>query len=80
MVVPLNSKTECGGYIGVDMVREHRNWCNEDYQWFVSLGNIISICMELRRSESEARLEKLICRIFIKIFLLVSSCMIRMGL
>ena len=40
------------------MVREHRNWCNEDYQWFVSLGNIISICMELRRSESEARLEK----------------------
>ena len=58
MVVPLNSKGGVWGYIGVDMVREHRNWCNEDYQWFVSLGNIISICMELRRSESEARLEK----------------------
>ena len=58
MVVPLNSKDGVCGYIGVDMVREHRNWCNEDYQWFVSLGNIISICMELRRSESEARLEK----------------------
>lgn len=58
MVVPLNSKDGVWGYIGVDMVREHRNWCNEDYQWFVSLGNIISICMELRRSESEARLEK----------------------
>ena len=58
MVVPLNSKDGLWGYIGVDMVREHRNWCNEDYQWFVSLGNIISICMELRRSESEARLEK----------------------
>ena len=58
MVVPLNSKDGVRGYIGVDMVREHRNWCNEDYQWFVSLGNIISICMELRRSESEARLEK----------------------
>ena len=58
MVVPLNSKDGEWGYIGVDMVREHRNWCNEDYQWFVSLGNIISICMELRRSESEARLEK----------------------
>lgn len=58
MVVPLNSKDGVWGYIGVDMVREYRNWCNEDYQWFVSLGNIISICMELRRSESEARLEK----------------------
>lgn len=58
MVVPLNSKDGVWGYIGVDMVREHRNWCNEDYQWFVSLGNIISICMELRRSKSEARLEK----------------------
>lgn len=58
MVVPLNSKDGVWGYIGVDMVREHQNWCNEDYQWFVSLGNIISICMELRRSESEARLEK----------------------
>lgn len=58
MVMPLNSKDGVWGYIGVDMVREHRNWCNEDYQWFVSLGNIISICMELRRSESEARLEK----------------------
>ena len=58
MVVPLNSKDGVWGYIGVDMVREHRNWCNEDYQWFVSLGNIISICMELRLSESEARLEK----------------------
>lgn len=58
MVVPLNSKDGVWGYIGVDMVREHRNWCNEDYQWFVSLGNIISICMELRCSESEARLEK----------------------
>lgn len=58
MVVPLNSKDGVWGYIGVDMVREDRNWCNEDYQWFVSLGNIISICMELRRSESEARLEK----------------------
>ena len=58
MVVPLNSKDGVWGYIGVDMVREHWNWCNEDYQWFVSLGNIISICMELRRSESEARLEK----------------------
>lgn len=58
MVVPLNSKDGVWGYIGVDMVREYRNWSNEDYQWFASLGNIISICMELRRSETEARLEK----------------------
>ena len=58
MVVPLNSKDGVWGYIGVDMVREYRNWSNEDYQWFASLGNIISICMELRRSETEARFEK----------------------
>ncbi len=58
MVVPLNSKDGVWGYIGVDVVREHRNWSNEDYQWFASLGNVISICMELRRSEAEARLEK----------------------
>lgn len=58
MVVPLNSKDGVWGYIGVDMVSDHRNWSNEDYQWFASLGNIISICMELRRSEAEARLEK----------------------
>lgn len=58
MVVPLNSKDGVWGYIGVDMIREYRNWSNEDYQWFASLGNIISICMELRRSEAEARFEK----------------------
>lgn len=58
MVVPLNSKDGVWGYIGVDMVCDHRNWSNEDYQWFASLGNVISICMELRRSEAEARLEK----------------------
>lgn len=58
MVVPLNSKDGVWGYIGVDMVCEYRNWSNEDYQWFASLGNIISICMELRRSETEARFEK----------------------
>mgnify|MGYP002658056337 FL=1 len=58
MVVPLNSKDGVWGYIGLDLEGARRNWWNEDYQWFVSLGNIISICMELRRSESEARLEK----------------------
>lgn len=58
MVVPLNSKDGVWGYIGVDMISDYRNWSNEDYQWFASLGNIVSICMELRRSEAEARLEK----------------------
>lgn len=31
---------------------------NEDYQWFASMVNIISICMELRKSEDKAQEEK----------------------
>ena len=33
-------------------------WKNEDYQWFASMVNIISICIELRKSEEKAQEEK----------------------
>lgn len=36
------------GYMGIDIVDGYRKWNSEDYQWFSSLANIISICMELR--------------------------------
>ena len=58
MTVPLSSKDGVWGCISVVVIKDYRNWSNEDYQWLASLANIISICMELRKSEAEARLEK----------------------
>ena len=55
MVVPLLSKDKVWGYMGIDMVRTHRNWSNIDHQWFSSLGNIISICLQLRKAELQAK-------------------------
>ena len=54
MVVPLLSKDKVWGYMGIDMVRTHRTWSNVDHQWFSSLGNIISICLQLRKAELQA--------------------------
>lgn len=59
MVVPLLSSNGVWGYMGIDIVDEHRQWSNEDYQWFASLANIVSICIQLRRSELKARSERL---------------------
>lgn len=58
MAVPLNSKDGVWGYMGINIGKEYREWSNEDYQWFNSLANIISICMELHRSELETNLER----------------------
>ncbi|QNL37681.1 MULTISPECIES: ATP-binding protein [Bacteroides] len=59
MVVPLISKEEVWGYMGIDMVRTQRNWSNVDYQCFSSLANIISICIELRKSELQAQEDRI---------------------
>lgn len=59
MVVPLISKDEVWGYMGIDMVRTQRSWSNVDYQCFSSLANIISICIELRKSELQAKEDRL---------------------
>ena len=48
MVVPMVYKDGVWGYMGIDIVDGYRKWNSEDYQWFSSLANIISICMELR--------------------------------
>ena len=55
IVVPLLSKDKVWGYMGIDMVRTHRSWSNTDHQWFSSLGNIISICLQLRKAELQAK-------------------------
>lgn len=59
MVVPLISKEEVWGYMGIDMVRTQRSWSNVDYQCFSPLANIISICIELRKSELQAKEDRL---------------------
>ena len=58
MAVPVNTKKGIRGYISIETIREFREWNNEDYLWFSSLANIISICMELRKAEEIASLEK----------------------
>lgn len=51
MVTPLFTSDHVWGYMGIDLVSSYREWSNEDYQWFSSLANIISICIELRRTK-----------------------------
>mgnify|MGYP000101657207 FL=1 len=44
--------------MGIDLVKNYRNWNNEDFQWLSSLANIISICIELRKAKDEAVRER----------------------
>lgn len=55
IAVPLLSKGEVWGYMGIDMVTSHRSWSKTDLEWFSSMVNIISICIELRKSELQAK-------------------------
>lgn len=59
MVVPLLSKDQVWGYMGIDIVQTDRSWSNVDHQWFSSLANIISICIELRKSELQAKEDRM---------------------
>lgn len=54
MVVPLIAREEIWGYMGVDLIGHKKTWNKLDYEWFSSLANIISICVELRKSENKA--------------------------
>ena len=58
IVIPMFSKNGVSGYAGIDILDKSHVWKNEDYQWFASMVNIISICMELRKSEEKALEEK----------------------
>lgn len=58
MVVPLRNAGRVWGYIGIDLVDHHYRWTNEDYQWFSSLANIVSICINLRLAKDEAERER----------------------
>jgi len=58
IVIPMFSKDGVSGYAGIDILDKPHVWKNEDYQWFASMVNIISICMELRKAEDKAQEEK----------------------
>lgn len=58
LMVPMLSRNGVWGYAGIDIAGQTHVWKNEDYQWFSSLMNIISICMEFRKAEEEALAEK----------------------
>ena len=58
IVIPMFSKNGVSGYAGIDILDKSHVWKNEDYQWFASMVNIISICIELRKSEEKAQEEK----------------------
>ena len=53
MVTPLMAGDHVWGYMGIDLVDAYHDWSNEDFQWFSSLGNIISICIELRKAKDK---------------------------
>lgn len=58
MVIPMFAQDKVWGYMGIDMVNHYHSWSYEEYQWFASLGNIISICMELHRSKNKTLKER----------------------
>lgn len=58
MITPLIAGEHVWGYMGIDLVKNYRNWNNEDFQWLSSLANIISICIELRKAKDEAVRER----------------------
>ena len=58
MVTPLMAGDHIWGYMGIDLVNSYHEWSNEDYQWFSSLANIISICIELRKAKDNVTREQ----------------------
>lgn len=51
LITPMTMGEKIWGYMGIDFVDREKKWTNEDYQWFSSLSNIISICIELKRAQ-----------------------------
>lgn len=58
IVTPLKVGERVWGFMGIDLVDFYREWSNEDYQWLSSLGNIISISIELRKAKDNVAREQ----------------------
>ena len=68
ILVPLVIKDKAWGYIGIDIMDRNRIWSLEDYQWFSSIANIISIITKMARiNEALDRGEKLLRNIYTNI-------------
>nr|WP_129732784.1 ATP-binding protein [Parabacteroides goldsteinii] len=68
ILVPLVIKNKAWGYIGIDIMDRNRIWSLEDYQWFSSIANIISIITKMARiNEALDRGEKLLRNIYTNI-------------
>ncbi len=63
-ILPLWIRGEIWGYIGVDILHEKRCWSEAEKQWFRTLSNYISVCIEIHKtvqtaSSSEGMLQKI---------------------
>ncbi|MBQ4279700.1 MAG: response regulator [Rikenellaceae bacterium] len=59
MGVPLMSRDNAAwGFVALETVGKRREWSSEDYQWFSSMVNVISVCMQLHKSENGMRRDK----------------------
>lgn len=58
LAVPMFSRNGIWGYAGINIRNKQHVWKNEDYQWFSTLMNIISICIEFHKTEEKTLTEK----------------------
>lgn len=73
IVVPFISQNNGLGYICADTIHHYRDWSNDDYQWFFSFSNVISIYIELRRRESERIKAQIQIQEFEQLFKLIAN-------
>ncbi len=59
IVVPLMVDDVVWGYGGIDLMTHHLHWSKEDAIWLSSVGNMISVCLQLSRAKDEAHRERL---------------------
>lgn len=68
ILIPMVVKERAVGYIGFDIMDTPRIWSNEDYQWFSSIANMISLTTEMVKvNEALDHKEKLLRNIYTNI-------------
>lgn len=53
MMLPLVNDEQVWGSIGLLTVKKYRRWTNDDYMWFMSTTNVISICVNINRAKAK---------------------------
>lgn len=68
MLIPMPQRNHPGGFFGIDIVDTPRMWTHEDYQWLLSVSNLICIITELLKAHDALdRNEKLLRNIYMNI-------------